>query len=79
MTLAFLKLCSKHFIRKICSISGLTIETIRKRDRISGNKTVRLPVLGLIAYGLRVAIIPTDNRMGIFKQEIWKKQNSFKY
>jgi hypothetical protein len=55
-----------HFIRKICSISGLTSEITRKRDRISDNKTVRLPVVGLTANGLRVAIIPTDNRIGIF-------------
>jgi hypothetical protein len=55
----------------------LTIEIIRKRDRISGNNTVRLSVCGLIANGLRVAIIPTDNRIGIFNHQfkLKTKQN----
>jgi hypothetical protein len=46
------------------------MEIIRKRDRISGNNTVRIPLAGFIAYGFRVAIIPTDNRIGIFKNQL---------
>lgn len=76
MTLVFLKLCSKHLTRKICSTSGLTIETIRKRDRISGNSVVRWPVFGLIANGLRVAMIPTDNRMEILNRKLNNKGES---